>query len=275
MDAFLWMLTQMLALLTAAAAVFLTLGWRWGRARGGQALQALSQRVDAEDQDAATLRRELEALRAAEAALREARARLDQELAESQQREARLQKEVLRLNDTLAAASAPGSPAPAAAGAAAPADMPAKLAALKARAAQTRERLAALRAEQDVWAQQESAAAGRGGDRRALARARKKLERVESEIMKTSSAHAALAHQAAFLEKALAMPAGAGDDLTRIRGIKEATARQLQEHGLRSYRQLASWTGEDLDAVGALLGIRNRPRREHWVEQARRLLEEK
>lgn len=277
MEAFLWLLTQMLLPLTAVAAVFLTLGWRWGQAKGSAPLPALQQRLDAEDQASAALRLELEELRAAELSLREARTRLQQELSESQEREAHLQKEILRLTDALA--STPQPPPPAASTPASPRtptlDASSRLAALKSQAQQARAELAALLTEQDVWSQQESAAAGKGGDRRVLTRARKKLERIGNEITKTTSAAEAFERQAAFLAAALAESIAEGDDLTRISGIKGATARQLQEHGFRTYRQLACWTEDDLDTVGALLGVKNRPRREHWVEQAQRLLAEK
>ncbi len=268
MEGFLWLLTQMLVPLTAAAAVFLTLGWRWGRRSVDQTVDGLSRRVDAEDQDAAALRREIESLRAAKAALHETRARLDLELKESQERETRLQKEVLRLADERPAAAKP------AARGSAVVDAKTKLASLKQLLQTLEERMAALRAEEDVWRQQEAASQGKGGDRRALARARRKLERVETESARLAREHAALAGQAAFLENALSTTVEQPDDLTRVSGIKEVTARHLREHGIRSLRQIAAWTEADLDAAGALLAVKHRPRREHWVEQARRLLEQ-
>ncbi len=61
------------------------------------------------------------------------------------------------------------------------------------------------------------------------------------------------------------------DDLTQIRGIKDKLDAQLRAHGVRSYRQIAQWSAEELAVVSDLLAFKNRAQRDRWQEQAREL----
>ena len=69
-------------------------------------------------------------------------------------------------------------------------------------------------------------------------------------------------------------PAGSDveDDLTRIRGIGPKLSEQLNAMGITTYAQIAAFTDEDIDAVGAALGrFGGRIRSDGWVESARSL----
>lgn len=65
------------------------------------------------------------------------------------------------------------------------------------------------------------------------------------------------------------------DDLIAIKGIAEKINQTLISHGIRTYRQIAEWTDEDVQAFSELLGFRNRITKERWREQARELFEAK
>ncbi|OZC01682.1 hypothetical protein [Rubricoccus marinus] len=59
------------------------------------------------------------------------------------------------------------------------------------------------------------------------------------------------------------------DDLKRISGIGPAIESQLAEIGITTYRQIALFTDEDIDRVGAHIDFfADRIRREGWVVQA-------
>lgn len=63
--------------------------------------------------------------------------------------------------------------------------------------------------------------------------------------------------------------AGRSDDLTRIKGIGPTFEARLNELGYSTYLDLARWTPEDLDALGAGLGARIRLK--EWSERAAEL----
>lgn len=66
--------------------------------------------------------------------------------------------------------------------------------------------------------------------------------------------------------------AGAGDDLTRLKGVGPKLAAQLAELGVTTFTQVAGWGEADIDRVDAQLGrFQGRIRRDNWVEQARLL----
>ncbi len=65
--------------------------------------------------------------------------------------------------------------------------------------------------------------------------------------------------------------AAANDDLTVIKGIGPKFAKTLNEHGITSYRQLASLKPKEVEALEAKLGFSGRFEREGWIEQAREL----
>jgi chromosome segregation ATPase len=73
-----------------------------------------------------------------------------------------------------------------------------------------------------------------------------------------------------------APPLQGADDLTAIRGIGPVLARRLAEHGVTSFSQIASWSDEDIDRMGRLLGaFPDRIRRDAWVASAREAQERK
>lgn len=63
----------------------------------------------------------------------------------------------------------------------------------------------------------------------------------------------------------------AADDLTAIRGIGKVVARQLNELGIYTLAQIARWDREQVDAISARMGFKERIRRDDWGGQARRL----
>lgn len=65
------------------------------------------------------------------------------------------------------------------------------------------------------------------------------------------------------------------DDLKRISGIGPAIERLLGDLGIRSVRQIAAWSEDDVDAVARQLGaFRDRIRRDRWVDQAKAIVAE-
>ncbi len=72
-------------------------------------------------------------------------------------------------------------------------------------------------------------------------------------------------------EAAPAAP-GAGDDLTRIKGLGPKLAALLGEFGITSYAQIAAWTPEEIERIDAKLGrFSGRIARDQWVQQAQLL----
>jgi predicted flap endonuclease-1-like 5' DNA nuclease len=64
---------------------------------------------------------------------------------------------------------------------------------------------------------------------------------------------------------------GERDDLKRIPGIGPATERILHGAGVYTFRQIANWRPEDLDAFAAKLGeLAARVKRDTWIDGARR-----
>ncbi len=68
---------------------------------------------------------------------------------------------------------------------------------------------------------------------------------------------------------AAARPAGAVDDLKRIRGIGVLIEKKLNSLGIAYYEQIANWTGADIERISRLLDFKGRIERENWVTQAR------
>ncbi len=73
------------------------------------------------------------------------------------------------------------------------------------------------------------------------------------------------------VSRAEAEGAGGTDDLTRIKGIKGTLRGKLQAHGIRTWRQIAAWSDDDVRTFSELLGARNRIIKDRWREQAREL----
>ena len=66
---------------------------------------------------------------------------------------------------------------------------------------------------------------------------------------------------------------GGEDDLRAIRGIGPRLAEFLHERGVHTYRRIASWSPDDVEAISRELpGFRDRIGREDWIGQARALL---
>ena len=65
---------------------------------------------------------------------------------------------------------------------------------------------------------------------------------------------------------------GAGDDLTRIKGLGPKLAAQLRDLGITSFAEIVGWSEADIDRVDAQLGrFSGRIRRDQWQDQARLL----
>lgn len=100
MEGFYWLLLQTLPLLTACAAVFFILGWRWrGQTPGLPTQTEPPEQIDTADMEATAARKERDTARALEAEVRSALANTQTELQEALDRQTQLQKEVLRLSD--------------------------------------------------------------------------------------------------------------------------------------------------------------------------------
>lgn len=86
-----------------------------------------------------------------------------------------------------------------------------------------------------------------------------------------TQAEAGVATTAATTSPAAA-PAGAGDDLTRIKGLGPKIAALLGELGVTTYAQIAAMTPEDVERLDTKLGrFSGRITRDQWVEQAQLL----
>jgi predicted flap endonuclease-1-like 5' DNA nuclease len=95
MSGFLWLISEMLLLLTVAAAVFFTLGWRWRSRHATAETARFEKRLDDEALAAKLAREE----RDAALHTRPDTSLLEAELSESQARQLSLERELLRLRD--------------------------------------------------------------------------------------------------------------------------------------------------------------------------------
>lgn len=68
---------------------------------------------------------------------------------------------------------------------------------------------------------------------------------------------------------------GASDDLTQIKGVGPAIQEQLKSMDITTYKQIASFTQEDMDRVNEALSFPGRIEREDWVGQAKALAQGK
>lgn len=67
-------------------------------------------------------------------------------------------------------------------------------------------------------------------------------------------------------------PSSGGDDLTAISGIGPRIAEVLNDLGIWTYAQIASWTPDNATWVENHLSFKGRVGRENWVDQAKELL---
>lgn len=72
--------------------------------------------------------------------------------------------------------------------------------------------------------------------------------------------------------KRSAMPQSA-DDLKAIAGVGPKVEQVLNGLGVRSYGQIAAWTGEEIAAIEETLGFKGRITRDDWTGQAAALAE--
>ncbi len=70
-------------------------------------------------------------------------------------------------------------------------------------------------------------------------------------------------------KKASAKPDRSSDDLKQISGIGPSLEKKLKDNGIRTIRQIAELSNQDMEKLGTLSG---RIKREKWVQQARKLI---
>jgi predicted flap endonuclease-1-like 5' DNA nuclease len=64
------------------------------------------------------------------------------------------------------------------------------------------------------------------------------------------------------------VPPSDSDNLLRIGGITKEIAAKLNQHGILHYGQIAQWSAADIADVEGRLEVRGRIARENWIEQA-------
>jgi len=62
------------------------------------------------------------------------------------------------------------------------------------------------------------------------------------------------------------------DDLTALKGISRVLEKRLHEVGIYTYAQIAAWDEDRVKEFSARLSFKDRIHREHWVEQAGKLV---
>lgn len=112
--------------------------------------------------------------------------------------------------------------------------------------------------------------AGLGLARRSLADSAKRLAEATSGANRLQSQIAVLQRVDSAAASLAQVP---DDDLTQIKGIKKVIRDQLHAHGIRTWRQIASWSEDEVSVFSELLAFKNRAKREKWQEQARALHE--
>ena len=65
------------------------------------------------------------------------------------------------------------------------------------------------------------------------------------------------------------------DDLKRISGVAGVLEARLHELGIRTFKEITTWTDADMDRIDDHLGFEGRIQRDDWQGQARRLHNEK
>ena len=88
----------------------------------------------------------------------------------------------------------------------------------------------------------------------------------------SSAAPVAAAKPAAKAKAAPAPAAAAGsDDLKKLSGVGPALEKKLHAAGVRTFAQIAAWTGADVAAMDEQLSFKGRIEREGWIAQAKEL----
>lgn len=62
------------------------------------------------------------------------------------------------------------------------------------------------------------------------------------------------------------------DDISLISGVGDVLAKKLAGEGINSFKQIASWTADDVADYDAKLDLKGRIEREEWIEQAKELM---
>jgi|JI6StandDraft_1071083.scaffolds.fasta_scaffold03680_2 predicted flap endonuclease-1-like 5' DNA nuclease len=101
MEGFLWLITQMTLLLTAAAGVFFWLGWRWRSQDARRQEQALNTRIDAEAAAARTAQEDRDAARSNDHLHQATETKLEADLLEANDHRRNLERELIRVHDDL------------------------------------------------------------------------------------------------------------------------------------------------------------------------------
>ena len=70
-------------------------------------------------------------------------------------------------------------------------------------------------------------------------------------------------------------PQGAADDLKRISGVGPVLEKKLNTLGIYHFWQISSFTNEDIARVDEVLSFKGRIERDEWLDQAKKLEEEK
>lgn len=359
MEGFLWLITQMALLLTAAAAVFFWLGWRWRSVDAQSEARAFHARIDAESTATRTAFEERDATKSNDEMLRATQSKIETDLQEANDHRRNLERELIRVHDDLKiakrdaeqraedAATAKAALAPAKSEISRMSDeldqlrrekarLEKQLAELLSRPAQvTREEtdkvisetdappsliepekpkrlrktpaepkakivkpakpsldaqatlarlesdlttkqtlLSAVQQERDDWSRRVATLREKGKDPAGLGLAQKSLARAEADVSLATKAVDHLLHQQNALRHSLeqAVTITEPDDLTRIKGIKAVLQVQLHAFGIRTFKQIAAWTDDDVEAFSELLSFKDRARRDQWVKQAQELM---
>jgi predicted flap endonuclease-1-like 5' DNA nuclease len=342
MEGFLWLITQMTLLLTAAAILFFWLGWRWRSQDARKLEQSLNARIDAEVSATRSAQEDRDAARSKDHLHQVTESKLEADLLEANEHRRNLERDLIRVHDDLRVAKRDAEQRsedlaeakaaldqlqrekvslelelatikearhteelpsqaelqpqekpkrvrkPTAAKAKAEkeskADKVAKPAKAFADAQSTLIRLetellakqillTAVRQERDDWQRRVSTMREKGKDPAGLGLAQKSLARAEAAVSTAATAVAHLEHQRSALHRSLEQSATitSDDDLTKIKGIKAVLRDHLHAFGIRTFRQIAAWTDEDVEAFSELLAFKDRAKRDEWVKQAQEL----
>jgi predicted flap endonuclease-1-like 5' DNA nuclease len=61
------------------------------------------------------------------------------------------------------------------------------------------------------------------------------------------------------------------DNLSDLKGVSKAIEKKLNDLGVYTFKQIALWDDEHLTEFATRLGLKERLRREHWIDHARKL----
>ena len=64
-------------------------------------------------------------------------------------------------------------------------------------------------------------------------------------------------------------------DLQLIKGIGKILEKRLNSNGIYCVKQIAKWSEDDIKRVNKIISFPGRVEREHWIEQAKALINKK